>query len=109
MALYLLENFLRPLNGLSICTPTGGERSLPGGRDRLAPPTDLVTEDLSTMLTLIKAFARDEAGAAATEYAFLLVFIAMAIVVGVASLGNGLNTLFSGVGSYVSSLGANLP
>jgi Flp pilus assembly pilin Flp len=66
-------------------------------------------EDLLTMLTLVKAFARSEDGAVATEYAFLVVFVAMAIVAGVAALGNGLNTLFSGVGSYVSSLGINLP
>jgi pilus assembly protein Flp/PilA len=61
------------------------------------------------MLTLIKAFVRDEAGAAATEYAFLVIFIALAIIVGVATLGNGLNTLFSSIGSFVSSKTANIP
>jgi Flp pilus assembly pilin Flp len=61
------------------------------------------------MLTLLKAFARDEAGAAATEYAFLVIFIALAIIVGVATLGNGLNLLFSDIGSFVSSKTANIP
>ncbi len=61
------------------------------------------------MLTLIKAFAREERGAVATEYAFLIIFIALAIIAGLEYLGNGLNNLFSGIGSFVSGKTANIP
>jgi pilus assembly protein Flp/PilA len=60
------------------------------------------------MLSLVRAFARDESGAVATEYAFLIIFIALAIVAGITVLGNGLNNLFSDIGSFVNGKTTNV-
>ncbi len=49
---------------------------------------------------------RDESGAAATEYALLIVFIAIVAATGMLVLGNGLNTLFANIGDAVAA--ANL-
>ena len=49
------------------------------------------------MLSLISRFGRREDGATATEYAMLIVFVALAIAVGAQTLGNGINDLFNRV------------
>ena len=59
------------------------------------------------MLVLIKRFYRHEGGATATEYAMLVVFIALAVAVGATALGTGINNLFNTVGSRLS--GATVP
>jgi Flp pilus assembly pilin Flp len=46
---------------------------------------------------LINRFLRHERGAAATEYAMLVVFIALAIAAGAQAYGGGLSTWFSKV------------
>jgi pilus assembly protein Flp/PilA len=56
------------------------------------------------MQRLFKRFHRDERGATATEYALLIVFVALAIAVGAQTLGNGLNSLFSQIGSKLSAI-----
>ena len=56
------------------------------------------------MSDLIKYFRRDEGGATATEYALLIVFIALAIAVGAPTLGQGLNDLFSNIGAKLSNV-----
>jgi pilus assembly protein Flp/PilA len=61
------------------------------------------------MMTRMKRLYWDERGAVATEYVMLVVFIVLAIVAGVSLLGNALNTIFSAVGSLVSSAANNLP
>lgn len=43
------------------------------------------------MAATIKSLNRDQRGATATEYGILLSFLALAIVLGVAALGNALN------------------
>ena len=60
------------------------------------------------MLVLIKRFYRHEGGATATEYAMLVVFIALAVAVGATALGSGVNTLFNTVGSRLWR-GATVP
>jgi Flp pilus assembly pilin Flp len=45
------------------------------------------------MLSLIKRFHRQESGATATEYAMLIVFVALAIAVGAQTLGGGITNL----------------
>lgn len=45
----------------------------------------------------------DESGATATEYAFLLFFIALAIVVGTQAFGSQLEAAFSDASSSVGS------
>ena len=59
------------------------------------------------MLSLIKNFRRDERGATATEYAMLIVFVALAIAVGAQTLGTDLSDKFTKVGTTLS--GINIP
>jgi len=56
------------------------------------------------MSDLLKYFRRDERGATATEYALLIVFVAIAIAGGANVLGQSINSLFSEIGTYISSL-----
>jgi pilus assembly protein Flp/PilA len=56
------------------------------------------------MLGMVDRFWRDEQGATATEYAMLIIFIALAIAGGATLLGNNINNLFSSLGSSISSL-----
>ena len=56
------------------------------------------------MHRLIDRFHRDERGATATEYALLIVFVALAIAVGANTLGTGLSGLFSKIGSQLSGI-----
>ena len=56
------------------------------------------------MLSLINGYRRDERGATATEYAMLIVFVALALAAGAQVLGNDLNNLFTSVGSALSNI-----
>jgi len=56
------------------------------------------------MRSLINCFRRDERGATATEYAILVVFVALAIAVGANILGNDLSNLFSKVGASLAAV-----
>ena len=47
------------------------------------------------MHSLTRRFRRDESGATATEYAMLIVFVALAIAVGAQTFGNSLGDLFT--------------
>jgi pilus assembly protein Flp/PilA len=55
------------------------------------------------MLSFFNRFRRDERGATATEYAMLVVFIALAVAVGATALSGGLNTLFTNVGDKLGA------
>ena len=61
------------------------------------------------MLSLIKPFRCDEAGATATEYAMLIVFVALAIAVGAQALGNDLTKLFTDVGNTLTGISIPTP
>jgi pilus assembly protein Flp/PilA len=56
------------------------------------------------MLALVKRFFDDERGATATEYAMLIIFIALAIAGGATLLGSNINNLFSSLGASISGL-----
>ena len=56
------------------------------------------------MLRLINKFYRHERGATAVEYAMLVVFIALAIVVGTTAFSGGVNTLFENMGTTISGI-----
>ena len=56
------------------------------------------------MLSRPSRFRRDEGGATATEYAMLIVFVALALAAGAQVLGNDLNNLFTSVGSALSNI-----
>jgi pilus assembly protein Flp/PilA len=61
------------------------------------------------MLNLIKRFLRHERGATATEYAMLIVFIALAVAAGAQAFSAGLNTWFSNVALSITNLNSNIP
>jgi pilus assembly protein Flp/PilA len=67
-----------------------------------------LTQDLR-MSHLLKYFHRDERGATATEYALLIVFVALAIAVGANVLGGGISNLFGAIGNNISSITPTLP
>ncbi len=51
--------------------------------------------------TRVTELVEKERGATATEYALLVAFIALAIIVGVTLFGNALNTFFSNLATRV--------
>ena len=61
------------------------------------------------MRSLIKRFLRHERGATATEYAMLIVFIALAIATGAQAFSGGLNTWFQNVSQSIANLNAKIP
>ena len=56
------------------------------------------------MLRLIKGYRKDDSGASATEYAMLIVFVALAIAVGAQTLGTDLTNLFKNVGAALTGV-----
>jgi pilus assembly protein Flp/PilA len=56
------------------------------------------------MSDLLEYFLRDELGATATEYALLIVFIALAVAVGASTLGTGLSNLFGTIATKLSGI-----
>ena len=56
------------------------------------------------MRRLIDRFRRDERGATATEYALLIVFVALAIAVGANTLGTNISNLFAKIGTQLSTV-----
>jgi len=59
------------------------------------------------MLALLSRICTDEGGATATEYAMLIVFVALAIAAGAQVLGNDLTNLFTNVGTTLTNI--NIP
>ena len=55
------------------------------------------------MRTLLVRFIRDDAGQDLIEYAFLAVFIALAVTAAIQALGGAINTQYTNIGSQVSS------
>jgi Flp pilus assembly pilin Flp len=53
---------------------------------------------------MLSRFLGDEGGATSTEYAMLIVFVALAMAVGVPALGNGTTNLHISVGSALSNI-----
>ena len=56
------------------------------------------------MYNLISRFRRDESGATATEYAMLIVFVALAIAVGAQAFGSALTDLFTRSGAALTAI-----
>ena len=56
------------------------------------------------MHSLISRFCRDESGATATEYAMLIVFVALAIAVGAQAFGTALTDLFTRAGTALNGV-----
>jgi pilus assembly protein Flp/PilA len=56
------------------------------------------------MFRLINGYRSDERGATATEYAMLIVFIALAIAAGAETLGKGITGLFNSVATTLTGI-----
>jgi pilus assembly protein Flp/PilA len=56
------------------------------------------------MLSLIHAFRQNESGATATEYAMLIVFIALGIAAAAQTLGGGITNLFDRVSNTLTNV-----
>ena len=56
------------------------------------------------MFSLISGYLGNEQGATATEYAMLIVFVALAIAVGAQTLGTDLTKLFNDVGTTLTNV-----
>lgn len=61
------------------------------------------------MLSFIHDYRKDERGASATEYAMLIVFVALAIAVGAQTVGTDLNDLFNRVGTTLMGITVPTP
>jgi len=59
--------------------------------------------------TAILRFAKSKAGAVATEYAFLIAFIAIVAALGMTLLGENLSSFFNDIGVALTNISANLP
>jgi pilus assembly protein Flp/PilA len=55
------------------------------------------------MITFLRYLHQDERGATATEYALLIVFVALAIAVGAQALGSGISNLFNTIATNLAS------
>ena len=55
------------------------------------------------MKNLLVRFVREEAGQDLIEYAFLAVFIALAVTLGLKAVATGVNTQMSNIGTQISS------
>ena len=61
------------------------------------------------MRIFISRFLRHERGATATEYAILVVFIALAVATGAQAFSGGLNTWFRAVSASIAVLNSTIP
>ena len=52
---------------------------------------------------------KDKSGAVATEYAFLIAFIAIVAATGMTLLGENLSAFFQDIGNALDNAGSNLP
>ncbi len=61
------------------------------------------------MFSLITRLRRDERGASATEYAMLVVFVALAIAAGAQTFGKDLSTWFTTTAGSIAGLNTAIP
>jgi Flp pilus assembly pilin Flp len=59
--------------------------------------------------TLALRLREDKAGAVATEYAFLIAFIAIVAAAGMGLLGNNLSSFFDDIGQALNNAGDAIP
>ncbi len=65
--------------------------------------------DKSRLKLAILRFAKSKSGAVATEYAFLIAFIAIVAAIGMVLLGENLSAFFNDIGLALEGAGANIP
>ena len=59
--------------------------------------------------SLCLRIAKSKSGAVATEYAFLIAFIAIVAAIGMVMLGENLSAFFNDIGTALTNISANLP
>ncbi len=64
---------------------------------------------LAYLQMLALRLRKDETGAVATEYAFLIAFIAIVAATGMTLLGENLSAFFNDIGSALDNAGAAIP
>ena len=64
---------------------------------------------LIKLQSLAMRFRKDQSGAVATEYAFLIAFISIVAAIGMVLLGDNLSEFFNEIGIALENAGANLP
>ena len=63
----------------------------------------------ATLMKTILRIVRREEGVTAIEYGLLAALIALAIVVGAGAAGTSLNTMFTSIGTFLTTQAANIP
>ncbi|CAM3304373.1 Flp family type IVb pilin [Cupriavidus taiwanensis] len=58
---------------------------------------------MQALTTMFQQFLRDEDGVTAIEYGLIAALIAIVIIVSVQTVGTQLNSVFSKIGSYLTS------
>ncbi|NUO88834.1 MAG: Flp family type IVb pilin [Cupriavidus sp.] len=61
---------------------------------------------MQALTTKFQQFVRDEDGVTAIEYGLIAALIAIVIIVSVQTVGTQLNSVFSKIGSYLTSANA---
>ena len=64
---------------------------------------------LTYLQTLALRLRNDKSGAVATEYAFLIAFIAIVAAIGMTLLGTNLSAFFNDIGAALQDAGAAIP
>ncbi len=64
---------------------------------------------ITYLQSLALRLRKDKSGAVATEYAFLIAFIAIVAALGMVLLGENLSTFFNDIGTALTNISANLP
>ena len=64
---------------------------------------------LTYLQTLARRLRKDKSGAVATEYAFLIAFIAIVAATGMTLLGDNLSAFFNDIGVALANAGDAIP
>ena len=64
---------------------------------------------LTKLQSLMLRLRKDKSGAVATEYAFLIAFIAIVAAIGMVLLGDNLSAFFNDIGVALDNAGTNIP
>lgn len=65
--------------------------------------------NISFIKSAVIRLAKSETGAVATEYAFLIAFIAIVAATGMTLLGENLSAFFNDIGTALTNISGNLP
>ena len=66
-------------------------------------------QNISQLKLAILRFVNSKSGAVATEYAFLIAFIAIVAATGMTLLGENLSAFFNDIGVALTDMSSNLP